>query len=271
LVSIRSGEGSGAFRPVCLRRCTDSVGASLKGRDARAQENCAQYRRPFGIMTSLHTKRRGRGVEEGGGGNLKRRATFFREFLRAPGKVGSIAPSSPTLARRMLAGIDFAKVSVVVEFGPGVGTFTRAVLDRLPHGWLASEGGRGRFIAIELSHAMAEMIRREHPGITVHTGSAADVVEICKSEGVEPGMVDCVVSGIAWTTLPDGVRTQILESTSRALRSGGEFRTFGYYSGLVLRGAWHLRSELRRLFGDVNMSRAVWANLPPAFVYRCVK
>src|SRR3546814_19467118 len=55
---------------------------------------------------------------------------FFRGFLKHPVMVGSIIPSSPTLIRAMLKPVDWQNVKLFVEYGPGVGTFCRPVLER---------------------------------------------------------------------------------------------------------------------------------------------
>jgi phospholipid N-methyltransferase len=160
---------------------------------------------------------------------------------------------------------------VVVEFGPGTGTFTKAVLGALPSRWLKSEGGQGRFIAIEFNEALATILHEQYPQITIHNDDAANTLEILRAEGIAPGGVDAIVSGLGWPSFSDEQRTRILEATFAALRPGGEFRTFGYHVGLLMRGAWHFRSEVSRLFREVHISRVVWRNAPPAFVYRCVK
>lgn len=202
---------------------------------------------------------------------MRRQVAFLREFVKAPHVVAAITPSSPQLAKRMITGLDFSKSKVVVEFGPGTGTFTKAVLKSLPPKWLASEGGNGRFIAIEFNEALANILREQYPQITTHHDNAAHLLEILSAEGIPAGSVDTVVSGLGWPSFDDALRTQILEATFAALRPGGEFRTFGYHVGLLMRGAWHFRSEVRRLFKEVHISRVVWRNAPPAFVYRCVK
>ena len=66
-------------------------------------------------------------------------------------------------------------------------------------------------------------------------------------------------------------RARILLATAAVLRPGGEFRTFGYHCGLLMRGAWHFRGAVERLFSEVTISEVVWMNMPPAFVYRCVR
>src|SRR6476620_2425178 len=56
---------------------------------------------------------------------------FLRGFLKNPVMVGSIIPSSRLLIERMLRPVDWDKTRLFVEYGPGVGTFTRDLLDRL--------------------------------------------------------------------------------------------------------------------------------------------
>ena len=55
---------------------------------------------------------------------------FLREFLRDPG-IASIKATSPFMVRRILDRMDLRGRRVVVEYGPGTGPFTRALLDRL--------------------------------------------------------------------------------------------------------------------------------------------
>ena len=53
---------------------------------------------------------------------------FLRQFVQSPRTVGAVLPSSPALARAMLAPIDFASARTIVEFGPGTGAFTREIV-----------------------------------------------------------------------------------------------------------------------------------------------
>src|SRR4051812_29613600 len=56
---------------------------------------------------------------------------FLRGFLKNPVMVGSIIPSSRVLIDKMLGRVDWANTKLFVEYGPGVGTFTRPVLEKL--------------------------------------------------------------------------------------------------------------------------------------------
>ena len=57
---------------------------------------------------------------------------FLQGFMEHPVMVGSIIPSSKYTIRKMLAPVKWNECKLFVEYGPGVGTFCRPVLDRLP-------------------------------------------------------------------------------------------------------------------------------------------
>ena len=60
------------------------------------------------------------------------RWSFLVNFIKHPLRNASVAPSSRIAARNMLRGIDVKALTHVVELGPGTGSFTRELYDRLP-------------------------------------------------------------------------------------------------------------------------------------------
>ena len=54
---------------------------------------------------------------------------FLRQLLHNPRQISAISPSSPWLARAMTAGLH-PQMGQVVEFGPGTGRLTEAILAR---------------------------------------------------------------------------------------------------------------------------------------------
>ena len=56
---------------------------------------------------------------------------FFEGFIRHPVMVGSIIPSSRFTIAKMLGPVNWDECRLFVEYGPGVGTFCRPVLERL--------------------------------------------------------------------------------------------------------------------------------------------
>jgi phospholipid N-methyltransferase len=91
--------------------------------------------------------------------------------------VGSVIPSSAKLINRMLAPVDWTNAKVFVEYGPGVGTFTRPILDRLaPDATLITIDTNSDF-----TDYLSEAIDDER--LLAVTGSAADVEKILADRG----------------------------------------------------------------------------------------
>src|SRR2546421_725361 len=59
---------------------------------------------------------------------------FARNWVKHPNMVGWMLPSSPFLVNEVLKQVDWDKARVIVEYGPGVGTFTTEVLKRMRPG-----------------------------------------------------------------------------------------------------------------------------------------
>jgi phospholipid N-methyltransferase len=185
---------------------------------------------------------------------------FLKEFVSKPQEIGAIAPSSPELAREVVRCIDWEEVGVVVEYGPGLGAITREILTR-------TEGRE--FFVIELNEAYADRFRGNFPDVPLYRDSVANVVSIAAEHGVET--IDCVISGLPWAIFSDSVQDELLDATFEVLREGGQFVTFAYMHGLALPAGRRFRKKLTRRFLQVERSRVVWRNTPPAVVYHCVR
>lgn len=145
---------------------------------------------------------------------------FFKGFLEEPKMVGSIIPSSRFTIRKMLAPVKWDECKVFVEYGPGVGTFCQAVLNRLPRD--------GQLIVIDTNPLYIDYLKkhfRDSRFSAVH-GSAADVEEIVRAHGHEHA--DYVLSGLPFSTLPDGVGPAIAAATHRVIRPGGAFLVYQF-------------------------------------------
>ena len=145
---------------------------------------------------------------------------FFKGFLKHPVMVGSIIPSSSRTIRKMLGPVKWGECKLFVEYGPGVGTFCRPVLDRLPRD--------GQLIVIDTNPLFIDYLKQtitDSRFIPV-LGSAADVEDIVRAHGHEHA--DYVVSGLPFSTLPDGVGPAIAAATHRVLRKGGAFLVYQF-------------------------------------------
>ena len=145
---------------------------------------------------------------------------FLEGFLKEPVMVGSIIPSSRFTIAKMLAPVKWNECKLFVEYGPGVGTFCRPVLERLPRD--------GQLIVIDTNPLYIDYLKAtitDSRFIPV-LGSAADVEEIVRAHGHDHA--DYVLSGLPFSTLPDGVGEAIAAATHRVLRPGGAFLVYQF-------------------------------------------
>jgi phospholipid N-methyltransferase len=175
---------------------------------------------------------------------------FLRGFLKNPVMVGSIIPSSRVLIDKMLEPVDWATTKLFVEYGPGVGTFTRPILDRL--------GPDARLVTIDTNPDFTRYLREQidDPRLIPVNGSAADVEKILAERKL--GAADYVLSGLPFSTLPPGVGDAIAEATSKVIRPGGAFLVY-QFSPKVLDFIKPHFAPIKRGFE--------WINVPPATLF----
>jgi phospholipid N-methyltransferase len=180
-----------------------------------------------------------------------KRLDFLRGFLKEPKQVGSVIPSSRYMERRIIEFAELDRAATVVELGPGTGGTTRALLDAMP--------GDSRLLAIDLDPRFTEIVARiGDERLVARTGDAAELQRMLHQTGL--GRADVVISGIPFSTLPDGIGTAILEDVRSSLTARGVFV------------AYQFRSEVARLaepvFGPPARSASVPWNIPPMRIWQ---
>lgn len=186
---------------------------------------------------------------------------FLREFIRKPASTGAIVPSSAELARLMAEEAALDGASLIVEFGPGTGPITRALIEGKP--------ANAKLIAIERNEEFVAMLRERHPGLDVVHDCVQELHNILAARGETAA--DRIVSGLPWGAFDEAMQRDIMKAAHESLADDGVFVTFAYLQGFALPPAWRFRKLLREMFADVRQSDVVWRNVPPAFVYTCRK
>jgi phosphatidylethanolamine/phosphatidyl-N-methylethanolamine N-methyltransferase len=166
--------------------------------------------------------------------------SFFARFLANPWRIGAIAPSSPYLARAIVAAADLS--GDVLELGPGSGVVTAALLagGLPPH----------RLSLIEYDAEFAAALRLRFAGVRVMDGDAFAFAKL-----VGEARFSTVVSGLPLLNYPkDQGRALIATALSR----GASFVQFSYgWSAPVPPPDGAM----------VTLAARVWRNLPPAAVW----
>ncbi|MBD0323836.1 MAG: methyltransferase domain-containing protein, partial [Aldersonia sp.] len=148
---------------------------------------------------------------------------------------------------------------VVVELGPGTGSVSAAISDRLPAG--------ARHLAVELDPQLAAYLRQTYRDVEVVNGNAAHLSELLAARSV-PG-VDAVVCGLPWSLFGRAAQRAILDQVATAIGPTGAFATFAYTHTAPMTTARRFRRMLSEGFDEVLVSRTIWRNLPPAYAYVC--
>ncbi len=175
---------------------------------------------------------------------------FFRGFIKHPVMVGSVIPSSKMLIDKMLDPVDWANTKLFVEYGPGVGTFTQHILERL--------APDATLLTIDTNSDFTDYLNGKFTDsrLKAVTGSAADVRKIMAGLGFDHA--DYILSGLPFSTLPPGIGPKIAEETAAALRPGGAF--------LVYQFSPKVRQFIAPYFDRIDKGFE-WRNIPPATLF----
>ncbi|MDJ1008346.1 MAG: hypothetical protein QNJ13_11030 [Paracoccaceae bacterium] len=176
---------------------------------------------------------------------------FAREWLRAPLRVGAVAPSGVALARAITEDLG-ARQGPVVELGPGTGVFTGRLLE--------SGVPPADITVIEASAPFAAALALRFPGLRVCQGDAARVRDLA---GYADGSVRTVICGLPLLSMRRAVVYRIMYGSFRLLQGDGEFRLFTYGPTCPVPAAIMERLDL-----VAERTTLVPANIPPAAVYR---
>ena len=177
---------------------------------------------------------------------------FGRNFLKHPKMLGSLIPSSRFLVNHLLAEIDWSRARVVLEYGPGVGTFTNEILRRMR--------GDAVLVAMETNSDFVHFLNGTLRDDRLHVihGSAADADAALAS--LELGRADYVISGIPYTTMPPELRDLILRKTHSVLDPDGSFLVYQFTRSVL--------PYLQQVFGSVRVDFEP-LNVMPARLFYC--
>jgi phospholipid N-methyltransferase len=180
---------------------------------------------------------------------------FLQAFLKNPLKVGSIAPSSPELAQKMIQGIHPDEDSIVLELGVGTGAITKFLQEIVPNS--------DSYLGIELDRTLVRSLKVNYSHMRFVCGNACDVFALHQKSKL--GKVGYVICCLPFVSIPNDVGEEILREIDKFMEQGCVFRTFQYAHGYYFPSAIKLREHMRDRYGKAQKSRLVMKNVPPAY------
>ncbi len=194
-------------------------------------------------------------------------ARFFRRGVEDFDTTANFVTSSRWLVDEMVSNVT-RDAKVVVEFGPGTGSLTRAILARL--------GPDAKLYAIELDASLLEACVRaiDDPRLIGVHGSAVDAADLLGPAVV--GHADAVVSSLGLSLMDEPIREGVMRAGRALLGPGAVFTQYAYVHARYIAYSagrrawfrWDARPFVRDAWPRVE-ERMVWANPPPALVFRC--
>lgn len=173
---------------------------------------------------------------------------FFFEFLKDWRKIGAFAPSSRFLANKMLGSINFDTARLIVEFGPGTGSFTKALLSKLhPH---------AKLFVFETNKKFCQALNKLGDKRLHVINDSADHLR----KYLPDHKADYIVSGLPLAIFEPELKHKIIKAVTHSLADEGKFVQFQY-----LPESYGL---LKSAFGKVKLKFTL-LNTPPALVYVC--
>lgn len=179
---------------------------------------------------------------------------FARNFFKHPRMLGSLIPSSRFLIDELLSVVDWRRARVIVEYGPGVGSFTTEILRKM--------SPDAKLVVIEMNRDFVDLLRDSYDDERLHVvhGSADDVDSILEQHGLPKA--DYIISGIPFSTMPPQIRESILRKTRDTLQDGGMF--------LVYQFSGEVQKHVEKLFSSVKPGFEL-LNILPARIFYCTK
>jgi phospholipid N-methyltransferase len=204
---------------------------------------------------------------------LGRKIEFLQGYLKAPGTVGAVAPSSPRLAAALCRPYRKHRGPArVLEVGAGTGPVTRQLARLLKPG--------DHLDICEIDPGFVEILQRDVMTLPVLAGPVAEgrvrLLAGPVQEVAKPGEYDFVICGLPFTAFELATAESAMAAIRASLKPGGVLSYFEYI-GLrwmsrtftLGRGRRRIRSvsafvgeNIRRYQFDRNR---VLSNFPPAY------
>lgn len=186
---------------------------------------------------------------------------FAFNFIKKPLQIGALCASSSQLACAMSENVDIEKARFIAEIGAGTGALTKQILRK--------KSKNAHFFAVEIDEKMSEILRIKYPNLDIKNDKAQNLSSILQNKNIAG--LDLIISSIPWTFLKSKEQDELLETIYKNLNQNGYFTTFAYVFATSPKKRKQFKNKLFELFAEVQSSKIIWRNIPPAFIFRCRK
>ncbi len=179
---------------------------------------------------------------------------FAKNFIQHPLMLGSLIPSSRFLIDRLLSKVDWSRARTIVEYGPGVGTITAHILERM--------SPDARLIAFEMSERFVRHLGHNFPDPRLHVVHGSAEIVQKELERLNLDGADYIISGIPFNNMPVEMRVRIARQIREVLNPGGEVLIYQFTRTVLP----HLRTNFNQVYQEF-----VLRNFPFAMLFHCTQ
>lgn len=180
------------------------------------------------------------------------RIDFLRTAMKDITQTGSVWESSRFLIRKLLDPVDWQTSTRIIELGTGNGVITEAILHRMRQD--------AHLTAYEINTDFLELTRNRIQDDTRCTLTDASAEFL--TEQLADGSIDAVISSLPFAMMDEELQDAILREIYLVLKPGGQYLQYQY--------APTKYRMITRRFKRVRLDYTL-LNIPPAFVYSCIK
>ncbi len=180
--------------------------------------------------------------------------------------IASVTPTSRFGVKRILNKINFEEDLTIIEYGPGTGVITKALLKKMPK--------NSKLIAIDTNAAFIKILKKQikDPRLFLFHDSAENVTSCLKKAAVKSA--DVVISGIPFSMINPAIAKKVIEKTEQILNNDGRFIAYQciVYQGLNKNGGNKkgINLYLPDYFKKIDKEAEVF-NIPPLWIYEARK
>ncbi len=184
----------------------------------------------------------------------KQKKSFFKTYLEEKHQVGSWVASWPLLVNNMCRKIDFDTADIIVEYGPGNGVFTKKLLKKAKP--------NAKLFVFELNVDFYNILKTKFndPRMILLNQGAETLPEVLKAHDITE--VDAILSSLPLAMIPSDIKNLILDNSHKLLKKNGIFLQYQY--------SLNAKTDIEKRYGKLKVN-LIPLNVPPAFVYKCIK
>lgn len=152
--------------------------------------------------------------------SLKESAIFLKNAIFKPKQIAYVFPSSRALIHSIAVRSGLSEARKIIELGPGTGGTTKGILSEMRKD--------AKLCAVEINKDFVDFIRRKIPDerLSVINDGAQNLEQIIKK--LEWNDADVIISGIPFSTLPNGMDKKIMQSIYANLKPNGLFVAYQF-------------------------------------------